>query len=88
MNLTVEQIEAIRSGAAIYLHADEVGTDCVVVRADVYDQCANTAEAPLSLDQQRYLLRHVGETAGWNDPDMDVYDQRIDGCLRSALQLP
>lgn len=30
--------------------------------------------APLSLDEQQQALRDAGQRAGWDDPEMDVYD--------------
>ena len=38
MNLTVEQVAAIKGGKPVTVTAPEVGADCVVVRADVYAQ--------------------------------------------------
>ncbi len=30
---------------------------------------------PLSLDQQRIAISDAGKRAGWDDPEMDAYDQ-------------
>jgi hypothetical protein len=38
MNLTAEQVESIKEGDPVRLTPDEVGTACVVLRADVYDR--------------------------------------------------
>jgi hypothetical protein len=37
MNLTIEQVTAIKDGEPVRVTLAEVGTACVVVRADVYD---------------------------------------------------
>lgn len=29
---------------------------------------------PLALDEQQQALRDAGQRAGWDDPEMDVYD--------------
>lgn len=41
MNLSSEQVEAIREGEPVRVTSDEVGTVCVVLRADVYDRVKN-----------------------------------------------
>lgn len=38
MTLTNEQIRAIRGGEPVEIVLPEVGTECVVVRKDVYDR--------------------------------------------------
>ncbi len=37
MNLTIEQIEAIKEGEPVRVANSEVGMDCVIVRADIYE---------------------------------------------------
>lgn len=32
-------------------------------------------DGPLTAEEKRALLRHAGERAGWNDPEMDIYDE-------------
>lgn len=32
---------------------------------------------PLTHDEQRALLRDFGKRAGWDDPEMDVYDRKL-----------
>ena len=29
---------------------------------------------PLTIEQQRQILHDAGQRAGWNDPEMDAYD--------------
>ena len=38
MHLTSEQVTSIKEGEPVRLTPDEIGTACVVVRADVYDR--------------------------------------------------
>lgn len=74
MNLTKEQFEQARSGLPVEI-ADQ-GDEFVLVRKDVYEKVQAIIPDDLpSIDEQRSMLRSMGEMAGWNDPDMDVYDQ-------------
>ncbi len=41
MNLTIEQIEAIKEGESVRVANSEIGMDCVVVRADIYENVKN-----------------------------------------------
>lgn len=73
MQLTKEQQEAVEKGESITLDVD--GTECVLIRKDVFERVKAVVPEDLpSLDEQRRLLRRTGEMAGWDDPDMDVYD--------------
>ena len=47
----------------------------VLLRADVYERLHSLfEERPLSKDEWRFLLEQAGKRAGWDDPEMDVYD--------------
>jgi hypothetical protein len=47
----------------------------VLIARDQYDRLKPLFEEdPLSEQEQRALLRRAGERAGWDDPEMDVYD--------------
>jgi len=41
MNLTAEQVEAIRDGEPVTLSPPDVGTECVVLRADMFARVRN-----------------------------------------------
>ncbi len=73
MNLTREQQQAVENGESVTVVLD--GTECVVVRKDVFERVKAVIPDDLpSLEEQRQLLRRTGEMAGWDDPYMDVYD--------------
>jgi len=38
MTLTIQEIDAIRKGEPVHTAVPEVGTDCVLVRADVFER--------------------------------------------------
>jgi hypothetical protein len=79
IELTEEQRRALKDGEAVRLSEAEIGTDCVLVRADVYEQVRSLVNAGrLGLDEQRALLHAAALRAGWDDPAMDVYDQEDD----------
>jgi hypothetical protein len=47
----------------------------VLVPAEVYERLHLLLHhEPLSSKEQRFLLQAAGERAGWDDPEMDVYD--------------
>lgn len=73
MTLSTDQMTAIKEGEAVRVRED--GLECVVLRADMYDCVRSLIEGgPPSIDEQKRILRHVGELAGWDDPEMDIYD--------------
>jgi hypothetical protein len=47
MNLTNEQVRAIREGEPVPIVPPEVGEECVVVRRDIYEQVTHTLENDL-----------------------------------------
>jgi hypothetical protein len=74
MNLTSEQQQAIDRGEAVTFTVD--GRECVLVRKDVYERVREIIPDDIpSIDEQLYMLRQIGEMAGWDDPEMDVYDE-------------
>jgi hypothetical protein len=47
----------------------------VLLRADIYERLHLLFEkGPLSKEEQRLLLHEAGKRAGWDDPEMDVYN--------------
>jgi hypothetical protein len=47
----------------------------VVVRADLYGRIRPLIYGKeLSIDEQRCLLSELGKSVGWDDPEMDVYN--------------
>lgn len=73
MLLTTEQKQAIDHGRAVALNVE--GRECVLISRDAYQRVQSAVLDDLpSLDEQRRLLRSLGEMAGWDDADMNVYD--------------
>lgn len=47
----------------------------VLLRADVYERFKSLFEDDPVTDQERlFQLRQFGQRAGWDDPEMDIYD--------------
>jgi hypothetical protein len=60
MNLTPEQLEAVRKGEPLRL--SEGGAEVVVLRADLYDRL-------------RAIVDGGTRRAGWDDPALDDYER-------------
>ncbi|HTI50120.1 MAG TPA: hypothetical protein VL475_04185 [Planctomycetaceae bacterium] len=77
MNLTAEQTQAVTKGEAIRLVPPELAVECVLLRADVYDRVKSLLydDRPLSEAEKIAALRAAGERAGWDDPELDVYEE-------------
>ena len=76
INLSVAQIEAVKQGEPVRVQSSEIGADCFVVRADVFERIKNLLydDSPLTADEKTRLLVEAGLRAGWDDPEMDVYN--------------
>ena len=76
MNLTAEQERSLSEGDAVPVTIGQ--TDCVLLRKDVYERVRRVVEyddAPWSAAEKGALLHSFGEKAGWEDPELDVYEQ-------------
>jgi hypothetical protein len=48
----------------------------IILTGEQYDRIRVLVErGDMTDEEQRSLLRHAGERAGWNDAEMDAYDQ-------------
>jgi hypothetical protein len=47
----------------------------MLLKADVFDRIHLLLQSgPMSIEEQRFLLEQAGRRAGWDDPEIDVYD--------------
>jgi hypothetical protein len=71
MNLTSEQVLAVREGEPISLIPPEVGEACVLLRKDVYEKVRNATadDLPSSVAVSRLMAAVAGEE------DLDSYQQ-------------
>jgi hypothetical protein len=76
IELTEQQWRAVQVGEAVRVAGEELGTECGLARADVYERVqALVGIGRLSAEEQRSLLRAPGLRAGWADPAMNIYDE-------------
>lgn len=74
MDLTLGQQTALEQGAVVPVLVGR--TECVLIRKDLYERAQPLlAGEPLSIAEQRHILREVGRMAGWDDPEMSIYDE-------------
>jgi hypothetical protein len=69
--LTAEQRQAIESNGHIAIDDGAY----VVVKATAFERLRSLLEArPLSIEEQKAVVAHIGKKAGWDDPRMDMYN--------------
>jgi hypothetical protein len=71
MTLTSDQIQQIKDGSTVRVSAPEVGADCVVLRADVYQRVQALLDDGLSAAE-------VGRLVERNMADDDALDPLLD----------
>lgn len=73
IELTEDQIRGIALESPPRVVAGD--TEYVLVRSDVYDRVKSLLEDWTPDDEeQRFRLAEMGRRAGWDDPDMDAYN--------------
>jgi len=70
--------EAVRTSEdqPIRLTDPETNSEYVLLPADLYDQIRDLfyEHSTLTKDEKRALMLQAGLRAGWDDPEMDVYN--------------
>ena len=78
IELTQEQREQLRqaNGAEVRLRDAEAGREYVIVPAETFDRLRSLLydDGDWTSEEQLRLLAESGKRAGWDDPEMDVYD--------------
>jgi hypothetical protein len=76
MNLTQEQVQAIRGGEPIPVVPPEVGEECVLIRRDAFDRMMHLRydDSPVTDEEAARLGRESGGSIGWDTPEMAEYD--------------
>jgi hypothetical protein len=75
--LTPELQEAVRKaqGEPIRMEDPQNHTRYVLVREEMYERVKALLEEDLpSEEEQLHFLREAGKAAGWDDPEMDIYN--------------
>jgi hypothetical protein len=79
IELTAEQRRELNTDAPRVIDP-ETQTRYVLVKEDVYERLeALLVPERLSLAEQQAALRAAGLRAGWDDPEMNVYDREESG---------
>jgi hypothetical protein len=69
--LSSEQRQAIEANGHIAIDDGAY----VVVKAAAYERLRTLLAAePLSIEEQKAMIAHIGKKVGWDDPRMDVYN--------------
>jgi hypothetical protein len=73
MTLTQQQRRAVESGQNVPITVD--GIECVLVRADVFENVRAALSGGLTHEELDELLSVSAAGSDWMDPAMDIYDE-------------
>ena len=74
MDLTHEQVQAIKEGVPVPVIPPEVGERCVLLREDVYSRISRVLAPDVSDEELARLGWEAGKSIGWDTPEMDEYN--------------
>jgi hypothetical protein len=77
IRLTEEQWANVVQGSEVPVRVSDPAQSerFVLVQADVYERFKSLFEEdPVTEQERRFHLEQFGKRAGWDDPEMDVYD--------------
>jgi hypothetical protein len=78
LTIPKELQQAIRAshGRPLRLTDPDTHAEYVLLQADMYDQLHGLSDHAISLtpDERRAVLIQAGLRAGWDDPEMDIYN--------------
>ena len=75
--LNAELQVAVREahGEPVHVEDPQTNTRYVLVREEVYDRVkALLEDDPPTITEQKAYLSHMVKITGWDDPEMDIYD--------------
>ena len=77
--LSKEIQQAVRAAKEnpVRLIDPETNVEYVVLPAETFEQMRNGVyydDGPITEEERRYLLIQAGLRAGWDDPEMDIYN--------------
>ena len=78
IRLTDEQWADVQNGAESPARVNAPGgtASFVLVRSEVYERLRSLFEEdPVTQHERLFQLEQFGRRAGWDDPEMDVYDE-------------
>ena len=74
MTLTEEQVRAVKNGESVRIDPD-IGTECVIIRADVFDRVAALLDDSVSFQQVSTLVNEAMKEDDANDPLLESYQK-------------
>ena len=74
MTLTEEQVRAVKNGESIRLDPD-IGTECVILRADIFDRVKALLDDNVSFEQVGILVNNALRDDDKNDPLLESYQK-------------
>ncbi|MBC8113163.1 MAG: hypothetical protein H7062_02200 [Candidatus Saccharimonas sp.] len=77
MQLTAEQIQAVRSGSPVEVDDPEVGEPCVVMRADRFAATYMVTDEPLSNLEVGELIERTMREYDADDPGLALYQEMV-----------
>ena len=77
MNLTSEQVQAIREGAPVSIIPPEVGEECIVLRKDAYEKIKHLIYDDSEADTARFypLVGAIMAEDDADDPALESYQK-------------
>lgn len=75
MTLSTEQIDAVKLGQPVRITPTEVGADCIVLRADVYEKIQAVLDDGLSAMETAALIEANMREDDANDPLLESYQR-------------
>ena len=75
MTLTLEQLRTMELGQPVRLRLPEATSECVLVRADVFERLAQISDDDWDPKAMMAAFAKVAGADGWDDPAMDVYEE-------------
>ena len=73
MTLSTEQIEAVKHGQPVRVSSTEIGSDCVVLRADIYEKLQGVLDEGLSTREVAALIEANMKEDDADDPLLESY---------------
>jgi hypothetical protein len=77
----LQQAVCASQGKPVRLTDTETNVEYIVLPAELYDlmQVLFYDDVPLTTDERQNLLIKAGLRAGWDDPEMDIYNDFAPG---------
>jgi len=76
MNLTNDQVQAVKGGEAVPVLPAEVGEECVLVRKDVYQRITHLPDGSELNPARLYsMVGHIMAEDDANDPSLESYQK-------------